>query len=129
MVGADDRILYDDEEGETSEVSPGRAAIALAVVATLVGIFIIGYSEMAVVSEPVELPPAVARGFDASSSEFKACDTNGQARPDFSIVVAGAAPADGRQVVSRVVQFVVVEGIDDLRSDRDVQAQSLCTLP
>jgi hypothetical protein len=94
----------------------------------VVGIFI-GYSEMALVSEPVELSPVAARGFDASSSEFKACEANGQARPDFSIVVAGAAAADGRQVASRVVQFVVVEGIDELRSERDVQAQSLCTLP
>jgi hypothetical protein len=31
--------------------------------------------------------------------------------------------------VSRVVQFVVVDGIDDLGSERGVQPQSLCTLP
>jgi hypothetical protein len=77
-------------------------------------------------SEPIA---AARTGFDASSSEFKACDTTGQARPDFSIVVAGAPAADGRQVGSRVVQFVVVDGIDDLRPEPDGQAQSLCTLP
>lgn len=77
-------------------------------------------------SEPIA---AARTGFDASPSEFKICDPTGQARPDFSIVVAGASAADGRQIGSRVVQFVVVDGIDDLRPERDVQAQTLCTLP
>jgi hypothetical protein len=128
MVSDDDRILYDDEDGETSVVSPGRAVIGLAVVATVVGIFV-GYSEIVMVSEAVELPRVVPRGFDASSSDFRACDETGQVRPDFSIVVAGATTTDGGQAVSRIVQFVVVDVIDDLGSERNVQAQSLCTLP
>jgi hypothetical protein len=133
MVSADDRILYDDEDGATSVVSAGRAAIGLAVVATVVGIFLgygfLGFIESVLVSELGERSPSVVRGFDASSSDFRACDGTGQARPDFSIVVAGAPAADGRQVGSRVVQFVVVDGIDELRPEPDVQAQSLCTLP
>jgi hypothetical protein len=133
MVSDDDRILYDDEDGETSAARPGRAAIGLAGLATVVGIFLgygfLGYIDTVVVSKPVEASRATVIGFDASSSEFKACVTTGEARPDFSIIVAGAVPADGRQVVSRVVQFVVVDGIDDLGSERNVQAQSLCTLP
>jgi hypothetical protein len=131
-----DRIVYDDSVDEIETVSRGLSAFGLAGLALVAGTVYIswttpdsGSKENAQVHETLEPIAAAKTGFDASSSQFKACDATGQARPDFSIVVAGAVPADGRQVVSRVVQFVVVDGIDDLGSERDVQAQSLCTLP
>jgi len=133
MVSPDDRILYDHEDDEPSVVSPGRVAMGLAV-ATVFGIAYFGWgfvgnNETALVSEPVELSLVVATGFDASSSDFKACEGTRPAYPDFSIVVGGVVPADGHQVVSRVVQFVVVDNYHDYRYGRDVRAQGLCTLP
>jgi hypothetical protein len=132
----DDRILYDNSVDEIEAVRRGPFVFGLAVLALVAGVVYISWTtpdsgpkENAQVHETAEPIAAAKTGFDASSSQFTVCDAIGQAGPDFSIVVGGAVPADGRQVVSRVVQFVVVDSIDDLRSERGVQAQSLCTLP
>lgn len=131
----DDRIFYDDSVGEYEAARRGPPAVGLAMLALVASIVYISWTtpdsakedgRAGDASEPIA---AAQTGFDASSSEIKVCDTSGQAHPDFAIVIAGPGAADGRQVVSQVVQFVVVEGTDDLRSERDVQAQSLCTLP
>jgi hypothetical protein len=131
----DDRILYDDSMDEIGAAGRGPLTVALAVLAVVAGIVYISWtapssgsnkdSLAGETSEPIPVPKS---GFDASSSDIKACDGTRQARPDFSIVVAGAA-TDGQQVVSRVVQFVVVDSNYDSRHGPDVQAQSLCTLP
>ncbi|HUP16841.1 MAG TPA: hypothetical protein VM848_12425 [Acidimicrobiia bacterium] len=131
----DDRILYDDSVDEIGAVGRGPLAVALAVLALIAGIVYVSWTAPSSgsnkdslaheTSEPTAIPKS---GFDASSSDIKACDGTRQARPDFSIVVAGAA-ADGQQVVARVVQFVVVDSNNDPRHGPDVQAQSLCTLP
>ena len=135
VIREDDRILYDDSVDEIGAVGRGPLAVALAVLALVAGIIYIswtapssGSNKDTLAHETSELTAVPKSGFDASSSDIKACEGNRQAHPDFSIVVAGAA-ADGQQVVSRVVQFVVVDSIDNLRSERGVQAQSLCTLP
>jgi hypothetical protein len=136
MVGReDDRILYDDSVTVVDPVRRGPLALGLAVLALVAGLVYTSLTRPVFGSNDdgrafaASKPVAAARtGFDASSSDIKACDGITPTQPDFSIVVA-AAPAEGRQVVSRVVQFVVVDGDDDLPSERDVQAESLCTLP
>ena len=129
----DDRILYDDSVDEIEVARRGAVPVGLAVIALVAGIVYLSWTapdsgssddarhEM---SGPLAVPKM---GFDASSTHFKACDGTRHARPDVSIVVAGAA-AYGQQVLARVVQFVVVDSYHDPRHRRDVDAQSLCTL-
>lgn len=131
----DDRILYDDSVDEIGGVGRGPLVVALAVLALVAGMVYVswtaarsGSSKDSLARETSGPIPAPESGFDASSTNFKACDGARQARPDFSIVVAVAA-ADGQQVVSRVVRFVVIDSNHDPRHGRDVEAQSLCTLP
>ena len=136
MVSPDeDRILYDDPDAETEPVSPRLIAAGLAVLALMVGMVYVPWRSLNSSSiedgPPRETVAAVAappRGFDASSSDFKACEEIGSALPDFSIVVGGTA-GGGQDLVPRVVQFVVVEDHHDYRYGRDLRAESLCTLP
>jgi hypothetical protein len=128
----DDRILYDHSVDEIEAGPRGPFAVGLVVLVHVAAIVYVSWttpdsaSKEGASAYATSEPIAAARaGFDASSSEFKTSDPTGQARPDFSIVVAGASAADGRQVGSRAVQFVVVDGIDDLRPEWDVQAR-LC---
>ena len=138
MVGPEaDRILYDDQGDEAAVVRPGPVAVGLTVLVLVVGLAYLESGTTLGSKSTMNLPaletgkpvPVPVVGFDASSSEFEPCDGTRQASPDFSIVVAGATAADGQKVVSRLVQFVVIDGNHDYRSGRDVQAQSLCTLP
>ena len=140
MDGPDEsRILYDDQDEGLDVIEPAPLTIKVALLALLtvvVGVTYLawgsvapGSNKSAVAQGTNEATPIPATGFNASSSDFEACDGTRQARPDFSIVVAGPAAAGGQQVVSRVVQFVVVDSDDDARYGPDVQAQSLCTLP
>lgn len=131
----DDRILYDDSVDEIGAAGRGPLAAALAAFALVAEIVYISWTAPSSVPnkdslarETSETTVVPKSGFDASSSDIKACDGTLQARPDFSIVVAGAA-TDGQPVVSRVVQFVVVDSNYDSRHRPEVQAQSLCTLP
>jgi hypothetical protein len=132
----DDRILYDDQDNETAVVRPGTLVVGLAVLALVVGMVYLAWYSLnsrstvnASAHEAVEPVPAPVSSFDASSGDFNTCGGIGLASPDFSIVVAGTPAANGQQVVSRVVQFVVVDSYHDYRYGRDVRAQSLCTLP
>lgn len=82
-----------------------RLQLVLAVLARVTGIVYISWttpdsaSNEGASAYATSEPIAAARtGFDASLSEFKTCDPTGQARPDSSIVVAGASAADGRQI-------------------------------
>ena len=136
----DDRILYEDPDDEIKVVGRGPISVGLAVLALVAGIVYVSwttpsfgsnkYARAYDTSGPIAAP---LLGFDASSGNFKACDGTRQAHPDFSIVVVGAPTdgqyADGQQVVARVVQFVVIDSNHDPHYGRDVQAQSLCTLP
>lgn len=130
----DDRILYEDPDDEIKVVSRGPISVGLVALALVAGIVYVSWttpslgSKHSLAHETSGAIAAPEAGFDASSGNFKACDGTLQAGPDFSIVVAGG-PADGQQVVARVVQFVVVDGNHDPRHGPDVQAQSLCTLP
>ena len=132
----EDRILYDEEDDGIVVVRAGPFAIVVAMLVVVAGIAYFGLGSSA--PEPPEQTqaletlnpvPTLALGFDASSNDFEACDGTRETHPDFSIVVAGATAADGREVVSRVVQFIVVDSYLDYRYGRDVRAQSLCTLP
>jgi hypothetical protein len=131
----EDRILYDDQDDGGVVVRPrsfaalGTALIVVAVIAY----FGLGSSDPEPLGvtqslETLKPVPALASGFDASSNDFEACDATREGDPDFSIVVAGNVPTDGHVVVSRVVQFVVVDSYLDYRYGRDVRTQSLCTL-
>jgi len=136
MVSPDEhRILYDDQDDGVVVARPGSVVMLMAPLIVVAGIAYFGLSssgpEKVRATESLEtLKPvaALASGFDASSNDFEACVATQEGHPDFSIVVAGNVPADGQGVVSRVVQFVVVDSYLDYRYGRDVRALSLCTL-
>ncbi len=136
MVSADDdRILYDDPGVDIEVVGRRPFAVGLAVVALIAGVVYIiwtapgsGSNEYSPARETPERIAAPRTGFDASSSDLKACEGTRQAHPDFSIVVASPAAGEGQQIMSRVVQFVVVDTDTNQRYGRDVEPQSLCTL-
>ena len=136
MVSPDeDRILYDDQDDGVVVARSGSVVMLVAalIVVAVIASFGLGSSGPDPVRvteslEALEPVPAVVSGFDASSNDFEACVFSLNGQPDFSIVVAGNVPANGEGVVSRVVQFVVVDSYRDYRYGRDGRAQSLCTL-
>jgi hypothetical protein len=131
----EDRILYVDQDDEPAVIHPGPLAMRLAALALVAGMVYLAFGQLALrpnggaPAASANAIPELATGFDASSGDFTACDHMRNAVPDFSIVVAGTEADDGQQVVSRVVQFVVVNTYYDHRYGRDRRAQSLCTLP
>jgi len=132
----EDRIVYVDQDDEPTHIPFGPLAMRLAVVAAVVGMVYLAFGQLALVPEVgtpaltvIEGIAGPGIGFDASSADFTPCDTTRHTAPDFSIVVAGSGSGEEQVVVSRVVQFVVVNAYRDYRYGRDMQAQSLCTLP